>query len=47
MPLIDVIVLSCEGAMAAEQEQFYQILTTLLSTDNTIRTQAEVSVILM
>ncbi|XP_056644461.1 importin-5 [Diorhabda sublineata] len=27
--------------MAAEQEQFYQILTTLLSTDNNIRTQAE------
>ncbi|CAH0556676.1 unnamed protein product [Brassicogethes aeneus] len=27
--------------MAADQEQFYQILTTLLSTDNAIRTQAE------
>ncbi|EFA03140.1 importin-5 [Tribolium castaneum] len=27
--------------MAADQEQFYQILTTLLSTDNNIRTQAE------
>lgn len=32
-----------QGAMAADQEQFYQILTTLLSTDNNIRTQAEVS----
>lgn len=31
------------GAMAADQEQFYQLLATLLSTDNTIRTQAEVS----
>lgn len=31
-----------KGAMAADQEQFYQILTTLLSTDNTIRNQAEV-----
>lgn len=29
--------------MAADQEQFYQILTTLLSTDNNIRSQAEVS----
>lgn len=28
--------------MAADQEQFYQILNTLLSTDNDIRTQAEV-----
>ncbi|KAF7281384.1 karyopherin beta 3 [Rhynchophorus ferrugineus] len=27
--------------MAADQEQFYQILTSLLSTDNNIRTQAE------
>ncbi|XP_050306794.1 importin-5 [Anthonomus grandis grandis] len=27
--------------MAADQEQFFQLLTTLLSTDNTIRTQAE------
>ncbi|VEN53702.1 unnamed protein product, partial [Callosobruchus maculatus] len=27
--------------MAAEQEQFFQILTTLLSTDNNVRTQAE------
>ncbi|KAL1491195.1 hypothetical protein ABEB36_011831 [Hypothenemus hampei] len=27
--------------MAAEQEQFYQILTSLLSTDNNIRSQAE------
>lgn len=34
---------SCEGAMAADQEQFYQLLATLLSTDNTIRQQAEVS----
>ena len=30
--------------MAADQEQFSQILTTLLSTDNTVRSQAEVSV---
>lgn len=28
--------------MAAEQEQFRQLLTTLLSTDNDVRTQAEV-----
>ncbi|XP_018335482.1 importin-5 [Agrilus planipennis] len=27
--------------MAADQEQFYQLLTTLLSTDNDIRSQAE------
>lgn len=29
--------------MAADKEQFYQILNTLLSTDNNIRSQAEVS----
>lgn len=28
--------------MAADQEQFYQILNTLLATDNEIRSQAEV-----
>lgn len=34
-------VLSCGATMAADQEQFYQLLNTILSTDNAIRTQAE------
>lgn len=29
--------------MAGDQAQFYQLLNTLLSTDNDIRSQAEVS----
>lgn len=31
------------GDMAADHEQFNQLLSTLLSTDNDVRTQAEVS----
>lgn len=33
--------------MAVDQTQFYQLLNTLLSTDNDIRSQAEVSAMLM
>lgn len=35
--------LSCGGTMAADQEQFFRILSSLLSTDNNVRSQAEVS----
>lgn len=33
------------GTMAADQEQFFRILSTLLSSDNNVRSQAEVSTI--
>lgn len=33
--------------MAGDQAQFYQLLNTLLSTDNVIRSQAEVSTLIM
>lgn len=33
--------------MAGDQAQFYQLLNTLLATDNDIRSQAEVSIVLL
>lgn len=36
----------CQVNMAADQDRFQQILTSLLSTDNEVRTQAEVQIVL-